>query len=87
MAKRKGKRKVDLTEDQWKMQIDAAFGAGMSMARSVEYHLVMDERDAVIMYLAKFIDSRGLIVISQSDIEAIKDGKHKIAWLDNNDDE
>jgi len=45
--------KVDLTEDQWKTQIDSAFNAGLSMARSIEYHLVMDERKAIVDWLRK----------------------------------
>jgi len=43
--------KVDLTEDQWKAEINSAFNAGLSMARTIEYHLVMDERKAIIDWL------------------------------------
>ncbi len=43
--------KVDLTEDEWKAQIDGAFMAGMSMADVVPYHLVLQERAAIVSWL------------------------------------
>jgi len=45
--------KIELTEDQWKEEINTAFNAGLSMARTIEYHLVMDERQAVVKWLRK----------------------------------
>lgn len=39
------------SESQVKAQIDDAFNAGLSMAETIEYHLVMDERQAIVKWL------------------------------------
>ncbi len=58
-------RKVDLTEQVRKMQLDAAWLAGQSY-----------EREAIVAWLNRLADPCGVIVIDIDDIELIERGEH-----------